>query len=191
MAGLKYKWEVGKGETLIGGVLRGDGVSCKPWEGVVWVLAVNGYSTQWVEGLKDGLRLHSIVFFSSGSGLTADSSVLTLTLTFLDFGLDFAQSFPFHAQFCHFGSVFCLFVDALPREEHKNPTTRKEYTWTRGAAAMRLKQGASIFGKRKRKLTVACKNGQIKEHTLKLGKYEDPDHDLAKFFERDVLEDTP
>ncbi|GJR02498.1 hypothetical protein Tco_0525482 [Tanacetum coccineum] len=40
---------------------------------------------------------------SSGSGLTADSSVLTLTLAFLDFGLDFAQSFPFHAQFCHFG----------------------------------------------------------------------------------------
>ncbi|GJW08101.1 hypothetical protein Tco_1570524 [Tanacetum coccineum] len=32
---------------------------------------------------------------SSGSGLTADSSVLTLTLTFLDFGLDFAQSFQF------------------------------------------------------------------------------------------------
>ncbi|GJT45813.1 hypothetical protein Tco_0954528 [Tanacetum coccineum] len=30
----------------------------------------------------------------------ADSSVLTLTLEFLDFGLDFAQSFPFHAQFC-------------------------------------------------------------------------------------------
>ncbi|GKD25629.1 ORM1-like protein 3 [Tanacetum coccineum] len=40
---------------------------------------------------------------SSGSGLTADSLVLTLTLAFLDFGLDFAQSFPFHAQFCHFG----------------------------------------------------------------------------------------
>ncbi|GKB94802.1 hypothetical protein Tco_0980939 [Tanacetum coccineum] len=56
-------------------------------------------------GPSDGLRLHSIVFFSSGSGLTADSSVLTLTLTFLDFGLDFAQSFPFHAQFCHFGLV--------------------------------------------------------------------------------------
>ncbi|GJY85828.1 putative ribonuclease H-like domain-containing protein [Tanacetum coccineum] len=54
-------------------------------------------------GPSDGLRLHSIVFFSSGSGLTADSSVLTLTLAFLDFGLDFAQSFPFHAQFCHFG----------------------------------------------------------------------------------------
>ncbi|GJS57985.1 hypothetical protein Tco_0652769 [Tanacetum coccineum] len=54
-------------------------------------------------GPSDGLRLHSIVFFSSGSGLTADSSVLTLTLTFLDFGLDFAQSFPFHAQLCHFG----------------------------------------------------------------------------------------
>ncbi|GJT69422.1 putative ribonuclease H-like domain-containing protein [Tanacetum coccineum] len=49
-------------------------------------------------GPSDGLRLHSIVFFSSGSGLTADSSVLTLTLTFLDFGLDFAQSFPFHAH---------------------------------------------------------------------------------------------
>ncbi|GJX60067.1 hypothetical protein Tco_0291457 [Tanacetum coccineum] len=56
-------------------------------------------------GPSDGLRLHSIVFFSSGSGLTADSSVLTLTLAFLDFGLDFAQSFPFHAQFCHFGLV--------------------------------------------------------------------------------------
>ncbi|GJR62579.1 ribonuclease H-like domain-containing protein [Tanacetum coccineum] len=54
-------------------------------------------------GPSDGLRLHPIVFFSSGSGLTADSSVLTLTLAFLDFGLDFAQSFPFHAQFCHFG----------------------------------------------------------------------------------------
>ncbi|GJX96598.1 putative reverse transcriptase domain-containing protein [Tanacetum coccineum] len=49
-------------------------------------------------GPSDGLRLHPIVFFSSGSGLTADSSVLTLTLTFLDFGLDFAQSFPFHAH---------------------------------------------------------------------------------------------
>ncbi|GKB50825.1 hypothetical protein Tco_0901578 [Tanacetum coccineum] len=57
-----------------------------------------------------GLRIciQSIVFFSSGSGLTADSSVLTLTLAFLDFGLDFAQSFPFHAQFCHFGLVFCI-----------------------------------------------------------------------------------
>ncbi|GJS82046.1 hypothetical protein Tco_0748587 [Tanacetum coccineum] len=55
------------------------------------------------KSFTDGLRLHSIVFFSSGSGLTADSSVLTLTLAFLDFGLDFAQSFPFHAQFCHFG----------------------------------------------------------------------------------------
>ncbi|GKD12357.1 phospholipase-like protein, partial [Tanacetum coccineum] len=31
-------------------------------------------------GPSDGLRLHPIVFFSSGSGLTADSSVLTLTL---------------------------------------------------------------------------------------------------------------
>ncbi|GKC58465.1 hypothetical protein Tco_1086063, partial [Tanacetum coccineum] len=50
-------------------------------------------------GPSDGLRLHPIVFFSSGSGLTADSSVLTLTLIFLDFGLAFAQSFPFHAQF--------------------------------------------------------------------------------------------
>ncbi|GKE06301.1 hypothetical protein Tco_1398319 [Tanacetum coccineum] len=44
-----------------------------------------------------------VVQLCSGSGLTADSSVLTLTLAFLDFGLDFAQSFPFHAQFCHFG----------------------------------------------------------------------------------------
>ncbi|GKA88054.1 hypothetical protein Tco_0809818, partial [Tanacetum coccineum] len=65
-------------------------------------------------GPSDGLRLHSIVFFSSGSGLTADSSVLTLTLAFLDFGLDFAQSFPFHAQFCHFGLVaFDHLRDAL------------------------------------------------------------------------------
>ncbi|GKG06061.1 hypothetical protein Tco_0326147, partial [Tanacetum coccineum] len=35
-------------------------------------------------GPSDGLRLHPIVFFSSGSGLTADSLVLTLTLAFLD-----------------------------------------------------------------------------------------------------------
>ncbi|GJW66534.1 hypothetical protein Tco_0120958 [Tanacetum coccineum] len=49
-------------------------------------------------GPSDGLRLHPTVFFSSDSGLTADSSVLTLTLAFLDFGLDFAQSFPFHAH---------------------------------------------------------------------------------------------
>ncbi|GJX55479.1 uncharacterized mitochondrial protein-like protein [Tanacetum coccineum] len=63
-------------------------------------------------GPSDGLRLHPTVFFSSGSGLTADSSVLTLTLAFLDFGLDFAQSFPFHAQFCHFGLVF-FYVDDI------------------------------------------------------------------------------
>ncbi|GJW64963.1 putative reverse transcriptase domain-containing protein [Tanacetum coccineum] len=50
-------------------------------------------------GPSDGSRLHSIVFFNSGYGLTADSSILTLTLTFLDFGLDFAQSFPFHAHY--------------------------------------------------------------------------------------------
>ncbi|GJW43854.1 RNA-directed DNA polymerase, eukaryota, reverse transcriptase zinc-binding domain protein [Tanacetum coccineum] len=65
-------------------------------------------------GPSDGLRLHLIVFFSSGSGLTADSSVLTLTLVFLDFGLDSAQSFPFHAQFCHFGldvDNFNSFID--------------------------------------------------------------------------------
>ncbi|GJT22282.1 hypothetical protein Tco_0892219 [Tanacetum coccineum] len=55
-------------------------------------------STMGFPGPSDGLRLHPTVFFSSGSGLTADSSVLTLTLAFLDFGLDFAQSFPFHAQ---------------------------------------------------------------------------------------------
>ncbi|GKE10971.1 hypothetical protein Tco_1414522, partial [Tanacetum coccineum] len=42
-------------------------------------------------GPSDGLRLHPIVFFSSGSGLTADSLILTLTLAFLDFGLDFAE----------------------------------------------------------------------------------------------------
>ncbi|GKA22442.1 retrovirus-related pol polyprotein from transposon TNT 1-94 [Tanacetum coccineum] len=58
-------------------------------------------------GPSDGLRLHPTVFFSSGSGLTADSSVLTLTLAFLDFGLDFAQSFPVHAQYkCNTNKVF-------------------------------------------------------------------------------------
>ncbi|GKD17203.1 hypothetical protein Tco_1206361 [Tanacetum coccineum] len=95
---------------------------CKPWGEAVWVLAGKGFGySLWLQdrafkvftvfvvillgfpGPSDGLRLHPIVFFSSGSGLTADSSVLTLTLAFLDFGLDSAQSFPFHAQFCHFG----------------------------------------------------------------------------------------
>ncbi|GKA38395.1 retrovirus-related pol polyprotein from transposon TNT 1-94 [Tanacetum coccineum] len=84
-------------------------------------------------GPSDGLRLHSIVFFSSGSGLTADSSVLTLTLTFLDFGLDFAQSFPFHAQFCHFGLVFCLFDDI---HFLHNTNAKQTYIW----------QFLSVFG---------------------------------------------
>ncbi|GJZ14767.1 hypothetical protein Tco_0550444 [Tanacetum coccineum] len=61
------------------------------------------YLYYWLSGHQMGFKIASNVFFSSGSGLTADSSVLTLTLAFLDFGLDFAQSFPFHAQFCHFG----------------------------------------------------------------------------------------
>ncbi|GKD74947.1 retrovirus-related pol polyprotein from transposon TNT 1-94 [Tanacetum coccineum] len=77
--------------------------------------------------------MHSIVFFSSGSGLTADSSVLTLTLSFLDFGLDFAQSFPFHAQFCHFGLVFCLFDDI---HFLHNTNAKQTYIW----------QFLSVFG---------------------------------------------
>ncbi|GJU99521.1 hypothetical protein Tco_1328792 [Tanacetum coccineum] len=77
--------------------------SLKEKFGEVFIVILLGFP-----GPSDGLRLHPIVFFSSGSGLTADSSVLTLTLAFLDFGLDFAQSFPFHAQFCHFGLVFSL-----------------------------------------------------------------------------------
>ncbi|GKE86293.1 hypothetical protein Tco_1560035 [Tanacetum coccineum] len=40
----------------------------------------------------------------------ADSLILTLTLAFLDFGLDFAQSFPFHAQF---EGVTFIFVEPL------------------------------------------------------------------------------
>ncbi|GJS92252.1 hypothetical protein Tco_0774888 [Tanacetum coccineum] len=74
-----------------------------------------------------------VVFFSSGSGLTADSSVLTLTLAFLDFGLDFAQSFPFHAQFCHFGLVFCLFDDI---HFLHNTNAKQTYIW----------QFLSVFG---------------------------------------------
>ncbi|GJW62298.1 hypothetical protein Tco_0111633 [Tanacetum coccineum] len=71
-------------------------------------------------GPSDGLRLHPIVFFSSGSGLTADSSVLTLTLAFLDFGLDFAQSFPFHAQF------FCAYsrFQVTPKTSHLSAVKR-------------------------------------------------------------------
>ncbi|GJS78782.1 uncharacterized mitochondrial protein-like protein [Tanacetum coccineum] len=70
-------------------------------------------------GPSDGLRLHPTVFFSSGSGLTADSSVLTLTLAFLDFGLDFAQSFPFHA---HYGvaSVEALVLGSRCLDHHKD-----------------------------------------------------------------------
>ncbi|GKE67646.1 hypothetical protein Tco_1521807 [Tanacetum coccineum] len=60
-------------------------------------------------------------------------SVLTLTLTFLDFGLDFAQSFPFHAQFCHFGLVFCLFVDI---HFLHNTNAKQTYIW----------QFLSVFG---------------------------------------------
>ncbi|GJZ73391.1 hypothetical protein Tco_0637537 [Tanacetum coccineum] len=78
------------------------GLNGKNGEEAIFIVILLGFP-----GPSDGLRLHPIVFFSSGSGLTADSSVLTLTLTFLDFGLDFAQSFPFHAQFCHFGLRWC------------------------------------------------------------------------------------
>ncbi|GJV34794.1 reverse transcriptase domain-containing protein [Tanacetum coccineum] len=66
-----------------------------------------GVAVEWTR--DSGLELETVgkagmvLARSSDSGLTADSSVLTLTLAFLDFGLDFAQSFPFHAQFCHFG----------------------------------------------------------------------------------------
>ncbi|GKB63180.1 putative reverse transcriptase domain-containing protein [Tanacetum coccineum] len=72
--------------------------------------------------MGEGVRVLAVKRLSSGSGLTADSSVLTLTLAFLDFGLDFAQSFPFHAQFCHFGSVFSIdfgkgWVNHLPLVE--------------------------------------------------------------------------
>ncbi|GKF82238.1 hypothetical protein Tco_0243894, partial [Tanacetum coccineum] len=63
----------------------------------------------------------------------ADSLVLTLTLAFLDFGLDFAQSFPFHAQFCHFGLVFCLFVDI---HFLHNTNAKQTYIW----------QFLSVFG---------------------------------------------
>ncbi|GJR53567.1 ribonuclease H-like domain-containing protein [Tanacetum coccineum] len=83
--------------------------------------------------LDQALKVHPTVFFSSGSGLTADSSVLTLTLAFLDFGLDFAQSFPFHAQFCHFGLVFCLFDDI---HFLHNTNAKQTYIW----------QFLSVFG---------------------------------------------
>ncbi|GKC76349.1 reverse transcriptase domain-containing protein [Tanacetum coccineum] len=53
------------------------------------------------------------------------------TLSFLDFGLDFAQSFPFHAQFCHFGLVFCLFVDIhLPIHYASKTMTEAESNYT-------------------------------------------------------------
>ncbi|GKA25778.1 putative reverse transcriptase domain-containing protein, partial [Tanacetum coccineum] len=61
-----------------------------------------------LSGTSDGSRLHSVVFFSSvASGLNVILQ-FDLDLAFLDFGLDFAQSFPFHAQFCHFGLVFSM-----------------------------------------------------------------------------------
>ncbi|GKB77254.1 hypothetical protein Tco_0944149, partial [Tanacetum coccineum] len=89
------------GERVIGAMVCGErvwvswegtwdsGLAVKPWERGGMVLAGNGYGTVVVTGPispSDGLRLHPTVFFSSGSGLTADSSA------FLDFGLDFAQS---------------------------------------------------------------------------------------------------
>ncbi|GJS13535.1 putative ribonuclease H-like domain-containing protein [Tanacetum coccineum] len=65
-------------------------------------IEIKAYS-QGLKKVEAQLVAHQQGQLCSGSGLTADSSVLTLTLAFLDFGLDFAQSFPFHAQFCHFG----------------------------------------------------------------------------------------
>ncbi|GJY14107.1 hypothetical protein Tco_0383416 [Tanacetum coccineum] len=76
----------------------GGGLARKQWDWAFKVFTVFIVILLGFPGPSDGLRLHPIVFFSSGSGLTADSSVLTLTLAFLDFGLDSAQSFPFHAQ---------------------------------------------------------------------------------------------
>ncbi|GJV19144.1 hypothetical protein Tco_1368164 [Tanacetum coccineum] len=89
----------GEGYGMAVECTRDSGFGQKPWGKLVWfwrevfINILLGFP-----GPSDGLRLHPTVFFSSGSGLTADSSVLTLTLAFLDFGLDFAQSFPFHAQ---------------------------------------------------------------------------------------------
>ncbi|GJU53736.1 putative ribonuclease H-like domain-containing protein [Tanacetum coccineum] len=81
------------------GEYLGGGLGVKPW-GMGWYgFGGSGYGT----GLFTGFKRDEWGRGNSGSGLTADSSVLTLTLAFLDFGLDFAQSFPFHAQFCHFG----------------------------------------------------------------------------------------
>ncbi|GJV38118.1 putative reverse transcriptase domain-containing protein [Tanacetum coccineum] len=88
------------------------GLNGKNGEEAIFIVILLGFP-----GPSDGLRLHPIVFFSSGSGLTADSSVLTLTLAFLDFGLDFAQSFPFHAQFCHFGLVRIKFLEVTSESE--------------------------------------------------------------------------
>ncbi|GJR44970.1 hypothetical protein Tco_1313073 [Tanacetum coccineum] len=120
MGRVRWKWVRGELERDLG-----EWYCMKPWGKAVWFLAGTGGGLQGLNanngeeaqmapqlsfsffinillgfpGPSDGLRLHPTVFFSSGYGLTADSSVLTLTLAFLDFGLDFAQSFPFHAQF--------------------------------------------------------------------------------------------
>ncbi|GJV51880.1 hypothetical protein Tco_1447621, partial [Tanacetum coccineum] len=82
----------GKGFVGVLGRWEWVGVSC----GVYWRggLGLKQWGEDWAfkvftvfidillgfPGPSDGLRLHPIVFFSSGSGLTADSSVLTLTL---------------------------------------------------------------------------------------------------------------
>ncbi|GJZ17056.1 putative reverse transcriptase domain-containing protein, partial [Tanacetum coccineum] len=87
------------------------------WAFKVFIIILLGFP-----GPSDGLRLHPIVFFSSGSGLTADSLVLTLTLAFLDFGLDFAQSFPFHAHLPS-GTEALLNKHALQSVEQLDITT--------------------------------------------------------------------
>ncbi|GKA34025.1 hypothetical protein Tco_0720454 [Tanacetum coccineum] len=82
----------------------GFGLSEMNWKGGIRVGVEWGKVRDSCRGyLGGGLGRKTVGNGCSGSGLTADSSVLTLTLAFLDFGLDFAQSFPFHAQFCHFG----------------------------------------------------------------------------------------
>ncbi|GJS23785.1 hypothetical protein Tco_0452417, partial [Tanacetum coccineum] len=107
------RWKMVMGEAWGSGTWDSGLETRKPWEERFGFGGMGGSGQFGLHSLhrlliglsrpSDGLSLASNVFFSSGSGFDADYLELTLTLAFLDFGLDFAQSFPFHAQFGHFG----------------------------------------------------------------------------------------
>ncbi|GJQ97223.1 hypothetical protein Tco_0008362 [Tanacetum coccineum] len=83
--------------------------------------------------IQMGFKIASNSILQFRLQFVADSSVLTLTLAFLDFGIDFAQSFPFHAQFLILAWCSVLFDDI---HFLHNTNAKQTYIW----------QFLSVFG---------------------------------------------